>query len=137
MFNKFEMMKITLKTVLRIFLRKFKTVSRKSCINRSYKSKSSQFSYTVIVVARTMKYLSVVTSLSIYHGCSTWKTLWEDNSTLASMRSCGRRNVRKHKEINNGEHYIALDISLGIGFFTIEKSPIHDKGIMWKDLIRG
>ena len=43
--NEFEFMKITLKTVLRIFLRTCKTVSRKLCINREDKSKTSQFSY--------------------------------------------------------------------------------------------
>ena len=41
---------------------------------------------------------------------------WEENFTPLSMRSCGRRNVRKHKEINNGEQYIALDIFLQLDF---------------------
>ena len=31
------------------------------------------------------------------------------------MISCGHLNVRKHKEIKNGEQYIALDISSEIG----------------------
>ena len=29
-----------------------------------------------------------------------------------NMRSCGRRNVRKYREIKNGEQYITLEISL-------------------------
>ena len=28
-----------------------------------------------------MNLLAVVTSLSIYHGCSTWMTSWEENFT--------------------------------------------------------
>ena len=52
-----------------------------------------------------MKFL-VVTLLSIYHGCSTPKTFWAEKLTgekkevfeLVSMKSCGKRNVRKHRE---------------------------------------
>ena len=44
-------MKVTLKTVLRIFLRTYKTLSRKPCITRENMSNISQLSYTVIVVA--------------------------------------------------------------------------------------
>ena len=55
-----------MKTVLIIILRSCETVSRKLCINREYKSESSQFSHTFIVVARTMKFLEVVTPPYIY-----------------------------------------------------------------------
>ena len=53
-----------------------------------------------------MKLLAVVTPPSIYHGCSTWKTFWEENYTLGeftpvNMKNCDRHNVRKHREINN------------------------------------
>ena len=51
----FEMMKRTLKTVLRIVMRKFKTVSRKLCKNREDKRKILKFSYSVIVVKIAMK----------------------------------------------------------------------------------
>ena len=52
-----------------------------------------------------MKFL-VVTPLSIYHGCSTLKTFKAEKLTgekkevfeLVSMKSCGKRNVRKHRE---------------------------------------
>ena len=48
--------------------------------------------------------LAVVTPPSIYHGCSTQKTLWEENFTVeenftpgefsaVNMKNCGRLNV--------------------------------------------
>ena len=37
--------------------------------------------------------------------------LWKEKFTPVNMKSYGRRNVRKQKEINNGEQYIILDIS--------------------------
>ena len=50
-----------------------------------------------------MNFLTVVTPpLDIYHGCSTRKASWEENFAPMNMTSCGRRNVRKHREINNG-----------------------------------
>ena len=59
-----------------------------------------------------MKLLAVVTSLSIYHVCSTGKMFWGGKFTPANMKHFGCRNVRKHREINNGEKYIILYISL-------------------------
>ena len=109
-------MKRKLITVLIIFLRTCKTVSIKPCINREDKRKSSKFSYKVIVVTQTMKFLAVVKTHSIYHGCSTQKMFWENNFTPVNMRSFGRCNVRKHKEINNGGQYIALDIYFKIDY---------------------
>ena len=65
-----------------------------------------------------MKLLAVVTPLSIYHGCSTWKTLWEEKFTgkenlflVVDIKNCSRRNVRKHKEIRGSDKYVTLDIS--------------------------
>ena len=53
-----------------------------------------------------MKFLVVVTPPSIYHGCSTRKTFWEEKFTgnkylfqFVNMKNCGRRKVSKHKEI--------------------------------------
>ena len=53
-----------------------------------------------------MKLLAVVTPLSIYHGCSTRKTFWEEKCigeekllSGVNMKNCGRHKVRKHKEI--------------------------------------
>ena len=62
-----------------------------------------------------MKLLAVVTPPSIYHGYSTWKTLCREIFTLGeftavNMKSCGRRNVRKHKDIKDSDKYITLDI---------------------------
>ena len=58
----------------------------------------------------------VVTSLSIYHGCSTWKTFWEENFTLGEftavkMRNYGCLNVRKHRYIKGSDKYVTLGIS--------------------------
>ena len=72
-----------------------------------------------------MKLLAVVKLLSIYHGCSTRKTFWEEkftgkeNLTLgeftaANMKKFGRRNVRKHREINGSDKYVTLEILLKI-----------------------
>ena len=69
-----------------------------------------------------MKLLEVVTSPSIYNGCSTWKTFWEAKFTVegnftlgefsaVNMKCFGRRNVRKHREIRSSDKYSTLDIS--------------------------
>ena len=62
-----------------------------------------------------MKLLSVVTPPSIYHGCSTRKTFWEQKFTVdefsdVNMKICGCLNVRKHREIKDSDKYITLDI---------------------------
>ena len=76
-----------------------------------------------------MKLVEFVTSPSIYHGCSTRKTLWGGNFTgkedlflALNMKNCGRRNVRKHKEIKGSDKYVTLDISLK--FESMEKMKI-------------
>ena len=91
-----------------------------------------------------MKLLAVVTLPSIYHGCSTRKTLWEEKFTLGefkkvSMKNCGRRNVRKHIEIRVSEEYVILDILLE--FDSPDKMKItspeskDNLGISGKELI--
>ena len=51
-----------------------------------------------------IKFLAVViTPTYIYHGFSTRKKLWEEDFTQVNMTSYGRLNVRKHRDINNGE----------------------------------
>ena len=67
-----------------------------------------------------MKLLSAVTPPSIYHGCSTWKTFWEESFTVGEFsavntKNCGRCNVSKHREIKGSEKYTTLDISLKFG----------------------
>ena len=64
MFNEFRMIKITLELF-------YKKVSRKPCINIEIRIRRLKFSYTAMVVTRTMKFLAVETPLAIYHGCPT------------------------------------------------------------------
>ena len=65
-----------------------------------------------------MKFLVVVTPLSIYHGCSTRKTFWEEKFTgkqdlfqSVNMKNCGRHKVRKHKEIRGSDKCVILNVS--------------------------
>ena len=65
-----------------------------------------------------MKFLVFVTPPSIYHGCSTRKTFWEEKFTgkkdlfqSVNMKNGGRRKVRKHKEIKGSEKIVTLNIS--------------------------
>ena len=65
-----------------------------------------------------MKFLGIVTPPSIYYGCSTRKTLWEEQLTgkeylfpSVNMKNCGRHNVRKQEEIRGSDKYVTLDIS--------------------------
>ena len=66
-----------------------------------------------------MKLLAVVTPPSIYHGYFTRKMFWEEKFTdkenlflAVNIKNCGRRNVRKHKEIKDNDKYVTLYISL-------------------------
>ena len=68
-----------------------------------------------------VKFLAVVTPTSIYHGCFTCKTLWEEKFTdeeklfsAVNMKNCGRHNVRKHMDIKGSDKCVTLDISLKI-----------------------
>ena len=62
-----------------------------------------------------MKFL-VVTPPSIYHSCSTWKTLWEGKFTgkkqdlfkPLNMRNCGKRNFGNHREIKDSDERVTL-----------------------------
>ena len=65
-----------------------------------------------------MKFLVVVTPPSIYHGCSTRKSFWEEKFTgkqylfqSVIMKNCGSRNVRKHKDIKNSYKIVTLNVS--------------------------
>ena len=70
-----------------------------------------------------MKLLVVLTPLSIYHGWSNWKTLWEEkftgeeNFTLdefiaVNMKNCGHCNVSKHRKIKGSDKHVPLEILL-------------------------
>ena len=65
-----------------------------------------------------MNLLVVVTPPSIYHGCSTQKMFWEGKFTdkqylfqSVNMKICGRRKVRKHKDIKGSNKCVTLNIS--------------------------
>ena len=65
-----------------------------------------------------MKFLVVVIPPYIYHGWSTKKTFWEEKFTgkedlflYVKMKNCGRRKVRKHKEIKGSDKSVTLEIS--------------------------
>ena len=62
-----------------------------------------------------MKLLAVVTPPSIYHGCFTQKTFWEEKFTggehlflAVNIKNCGHCNVGKHKEIRGSDKYVTL-----------------------------
>ena len=65
-----------------------------------------------------MKFLVVVTPPSIYHGCSTRKTFWEEKFTgkkqdffeSVKIRNCGQRNVRKHREFKDSDERVTLNM---------------------------
>ena len=74
-----------------------------------------------------MNLLAVVTPPFIYHVCSAWARFWKEKFTPGeftpvNMKNRGRRNVRKHREIKNGEKYITLDISMNFG--SLDKMKI-------------
>ena len=92
------------------------SVERKLCINRESKSDELTI-YLYSCYDINMKFLVVVTTPSIYHGCSIRKTLWEEKFTgkeylflSANIKNCGRRKVRKHKEIKGSDKSVTLDI---------------------------
>ena len=64
-----------------------------------------------------MKFLVFATPPSIYHGCSTRKTFWEEKFTgkqdlfdSVNMKNYGCRKVRKHKEIKGSDKCVTLNI---------------------------
>ena len=65
-----------------------------------------------------MKFLVVATSPYSYHGWSTRKTFWEGKFTgkkdlfqSVNIKNCGRRKVRKHKEIKGSAKIVTLNVS--------------------------
>ena len=79
-----------------------------------------------------MKLLEVVTPPYIYHGCSTQKVFWEGKFTTVKMKNYGHRNVRKNRDIKDGEMYITLDISLNFG--SLDKMKITSSEPKFKDM---
>ena len=65
-----------------------------------------------------MKFLVFVIPPSIYHGCSTRKTFWEEIFTgkkylfqSVDMKFCGHRKFSKHKEIKGSDKIVTLNVS--------------------------
>ena len=93
------------------------SVERKPFINRE--SKSDELTIQLYSCHDiNIKFLVVVTPPSIYHGCSTRKTFWEEKFIgmkdlfhFVSMKNCGRCKVRKHKEIKGSYKIVTLNIS--------------------------
>ena len=93
------------------------SVERKPCIHRE--SKSDELTIKLYSCHNiNMKFLVVVTPPSIYHGCSTRKTFWEEKFTgkkdlfqSVNMKNCGRPKVKKHKEIKGSDKIVILNIS--------------------------
>ena len=86
-----------------------------------YKQKKQSLDLTIQLYSCydiNTKFLLVVTPPSIYHGCSTWKTLWEGKFTVkqylfqsVNMKNCGLRKVRKHKDIKGSDKCVTLNAS--------------------------
>ena len=93
------------------------SVERKPCINRESKSDELKIQlYSCHDI--NIKFLVVVTSPSIYHGCSTRKTFWEGKFTgkkdlfqSVNMKKFARRKVMKHKEIKGSDKIVTLNVS--------------------------
>ena len=83
-----------------------------------------------------MKFLVVVTSPSIYHGCSTRKTFLEEKFTgkkyffqSVNMKNCGRRKVRKHKKIKDSDKIVTLNILAKVDSLNkMETTSFESKG---------
>ena len=93
------------------------SVERKPCINRESKILELTI-YLYSCHDINMKFLAVVTPPSIYHGCSTRKTFWEEKFTgkkdlfqSMNMKNCGCHKVRKQKEIKGSDKIVTLNIS--------------------------
>ena len=91
-----------------------------------------------------MEFLVVVTTPSIYHGCFTRKTFWEEKFTgkqdfflSVNMKNCGRRKVRKHKEISGSDKIFTLDISSKFDSLNKMKRHLQSQNKNWKDQERG
>ena len=70
-----------------------------------------------------MKFLAFLTPPpAICHGCSTRNIFWEQKFVLVNITSCGRCDVRKHRDINNGEQYIILEVYYNID--CLKKSKV-------------
>ena len=91
-----------------------------------------------------MKFLVVVTPPSIYHGCSTRKTFWEEKFTgkkdlfqFVNMKNYGRRKVRKRKEITGSNKIVTLNVSANVDFPNKMETTSSESKENWGDQERG
>ena len=91
-----------------------------------------------------MNFLAVVTQLSIYHGCSTRKTFWEEKFTgkecfflSVNTKNCGRHNVGKHKEVRGSDKYVTLDISSKFDSLDKMKITSSESKVTLEWLVKG
>ena len=69
-----------------------------------------------------MKFLEILTELQdIYYGFTDQKNFWGKNMTPVNMTNYGRCNVRKHREIKNGEQNNILEISYNLEYMEQRK----------------
>ena len=120
-----------------------KSVEIKPCINRESKSLEITIQlYSCYDI--NMKFLVVVTPPSIYHGCSTRKTFWEEKFTgkkdlfqSVNMKNCGRRKVRKYKEIKGSDKFVTLNVSTKFDSLNKMKTTSSESKENWEDQERG
>ena len=87
-----------------------------------------------------MKFLVVVTPPSIYHVCSAQKTFWEEKFTgkkdlfqSVSINKCGRRKVRKHKEIKGSDKIVTLNVSAKFDSLKKMETTSSESKVNWED----
>ena len=80
----------------------------------------------------------------MYHGCSTWKTFWEEEFTgeeklfsAMNMKHFGFHHVKKHREIKGSDKYVTLDISLKIHSMKKMEIMSSESKENWEDQERG
>ena len=114
--------------VLNIFTRQLNHISSRTRI--------STIIVLLVVLTRRMNLLEVVIP-TIY---LSWLIHSED-VLGREVHTCEHQkflasHVRKHKEINNVEHYTALDIYLDLRCLGKRKLPLKYQGIIWKVRVR-
>ena len=91
-----------------------------------------------------MKFQVFVTPPSIYHGCSTRKTFWEERFTgkedlfqSVNMKNCGCRKFRKQKEIKGSDKCVTLNISEKFDDLNKMETTSSESKVELKDQERG
>ena len=87
-----------------------------------------------------MNCLVVLTPPYIYHGFSTRKTFWEENSTgkkdlfqSVNTKNCDCHKVRKHKEIKGSDKIVTLNISAKFHSMNKMETTSSESKKNWED----